>query len=124
MQFEKTCIRVVSQKLQSGISTINIGTRRNPFGQNGLTKIEMNDIKVSQSAPQQLVALPFAYWGPVPAGPENLIIVATPHKLKETPRLLVDTGDFDLDETISGRRQVICGYRIAQLKEVAASSNF
>lgn len=58
------------------------------------------------------------------AGPENLIIVATPHKLKETPRLLVDTGDFDLDETISGRRQVICGYRIAQLKDVAASSNF
>ncbi len=58
------------------------------------------------------------------AGPENLIIVATPHKLKETPRLLVDTGDFDLDETISGRRQVICGYRIAQLKDVVASSNF
>jgi len=55
--------------------------------------------------------------------PENLIIVATPHKLKETPRLLVDTGDSDLDETISGKRQVICGYRIAQLKEVAASSN-
>ncbi len=58
------------------------------------------------------------------AGPENLIIVATPHKLKETPRLLVDTGDLDLDETISGRRQVICGYRMAQLKEIAASSNF
>ena len=58
------------------------------------------------------------------AGPENLIIVATPHKLKETDRLLVDTGDVDLDETISGRRQVICGYRIAQLKEVSASSNF
>jgi predicted polyphosphate/ATP-dependent NAD kinase len=57
------------------------------------------------------------------AGPENLIIVATPHKLKETPRLLVDTGDSDLDETISGRHQVICGYRIAQLKEVVASSN-
>ncbi len=56
------------------------------------------------------------------AGPENLIIVATPHKLKETPRLLVDTGDFDLDETISGKRQVICGYRIAQRKEVVASS--
>jgi len=56
------------------------------------------------------------------AGPENLIIVATPHKLKETPRLLVDTGDVDLDETISGRRQVISGYRIAQLKDVAASS--
>lgn len=56
-------------------------------------------------------------------GPENLIIVATPHKLKETPRLLVDTGDSDLDELTSGKRQVICGYRIAQLKEVAASSD-
>jgi predicted polyphosphate/ATP-dependent NAD kinase len=56
------------------------------------------------------------------AGPENLIIVATPHKLKETPHLLVDTGDQKLDETISGRRQVICGYRIAQLKDVEASS--
>ncbi|HOO53253.1 MAG TPA: ATP-NAD kinase family protein [Methanothrix sp.] len=58
------------------------------------------------------------------AGPENLIIVATPHKLKETDRLLVDTGDPDLDETVSGRRQVICGYRIAQLKDVAASSSY
>jgi len=57
-------------------------------------------------------------------GPENLIIVATPHKLKETPRLLVDTGDPKLDEIISGRRQVISGYRIAQLKDVAASSSF
>jgi predicted polyphosphate/ATP-dependent NAD kinase len=57
-------------------------------------------------------------------GSENLIIVATPHKLKETHRLLVDTGDVDLDETISGRRQVICGYRIAQLKDVAASSSY
>ncbi|HPE64100.1 MAG TPA: ATP-NAD kinase family protein [Methanothrix sp.] len=57
------------------------------------------------------------------AGPENIIIVATPHKLKETPRLLIDTGDVDLDETISGRKQVISGYRIAQLKDVAASSN-
>lgn len=56
------------------------------------------------------------------AGPENLIIVATPHKLKETPRLLVDTGDPEIDEMIAGRRQVICGYRIAQLKDVEASS--
>jgi predicted polyphosphate/ATP-dependent NAD kinase len=55
-------------------------------------------------------------------GPENLIIVATPHKLKETPRLLVDTGDPEIDEMIAGRRQVICAYRIAQLKDVEASS--
>jgi len=56
------------------------------------------------------------------AGPENLIIVATPHKLKETPRLLVDTGDPEIDEMIAGRRQVICGYRMAQLKDLEASS--
>lgn len=55
-------------------------------------------------------------------GPENLIIVATPHKLKETPRLLVETGDPELDEIVSGKRLVICGYRIAQRKEVVASS--
>lgn len=55
-------------------------------------------------------------------GPENLIIVATPHKLKETPRLLVDTGDPELDAVVSGKRLVICGYRIAQRKEVAAAS--
>ncbi|AET65604.1 ATP-NAD kinase family protein [Methanothrix harundinacea] len=55
-------------------------------------------------------------------GPENLIIVATPHKLKETPRLLVDTGDPELDAVVSGKRLVICGYRIAQRKEVASAS--
>jgi len=56
-------------------------------------------------------------------GVENLIIVATPHKLRETPYLLVDTGDIELDKVISGRRQVVTGYRIAQLKDVVASSD-
>ena len=56
-------------------------------------------------------------------GVENLIIVATPHKLRETPHLLVDTGDIQLDKAISGRRQVVTGYRIAQLKDVVASSD-
>jgi len=54
-------------------------------------------------------------------GAENLIIVATPHKLKETPYLLVDTGDYELDKAIAGRRQVVTGYRTAQLKAVVAS---
>jgi len=30
----------------------------------------------------------------------------------------VDTGDPEIDEMIAGRRQVICGYRMAQLKDV------
>jgi hypothetical protein len=34
----------------------------------------------------------------------------------------VDTGDPELDAVVSGRRLVICGYRIAQRKEVAAAS--
>jgi predicted polyphosphate/ATP-dependent NAD kinase len=57
------------------------------------------------------------------AGMENLIIVATPHKLDEIGSLLVDTGDSELDRALSGRRQVITGYRIAQLKRVRAASD-
>lgn len=54
-------------------------------------------------------------------GTENIIIVATPHKLSETPKLRVDTGDAELDKKLSGFRQVICGYRIAQRKKVEAT---
>jgi len=57
------------------------------------------------------------------AGIKNLIVVATPHKLEEIDNLLVDTGDSDLDRELSGRRQVVTGYRIAQLKDVRAASN-
>ena len=57
------------------------------------------------------------------AGIKNLIVVATPHKLEEIDSLLVDTGDSDLDRELSGRRQVVTGYRIAQLKDVRAASN-
>jgi predicted polyphosphate/ATP-dependent NAD kinase len=56
-------------------------------------------------------------------GAENLIIVSTPHKLAELDHLLVFTGDESLDKALAGRRQVVTGYRIAQLKEVAAASN-
>ena len=55
-------------------------------------------------------------------GPENLIIVSTPHKLAELSRLLVDTGDPDLDRSLSGKRQVVTGYRIAQRKDTFAAS--
>jgi predicted polyphosphate/ATP-dependent NAD kinase len=56
-------------------------------------------------------------------GAENLIVVSTPHKLAELPHLLVYTGDPELDRALSGRRQVVTGYRIAQRKDVRAASN-
>jgi predicted polyphosphate/ATP-dependent NAD kinase len=56
-------------------------------------------------------------------GAENLIIVSTPHKLAELDHLLVFTGDESLDKALAGRRQVVTGYRMAQLKEVKAASN-
>jgi predicted polyphosphate/ATP-dependent NAD kinase len=51
-------------------------------------------------------------------GARNLIIVSTPHKLAELDRLFVDTGDRDLDRALSGSRQVVTGYRIAQRKDI------
>jgi predicted polyphosphate/ATP-dependent NAD kinase len=56
-------------------------------------------------------------------GTKNLIVVATPHKLRDTPRLLVDTGDPELDRTLSGSRQVVCGYRLAQLVDVRSAGD-
>lgn len=57
------------------------------------------------------------------AGPENLIIVATPHKLAEIGELLVDSGDPEVDRMLSGTRQVVTGYRIAQRKAVRSASD-
>lgn len=56
-------------------------------------------------------------------GLNRLIVIATPHKLRDLKYLLVDTGDVELDRALSGKRQVIIGYRIAQLKEVRAASD-
>lgn len=55
-------------------------------------------------------------------GIDKLIIISTPHKLAEIPYLLVDTGDEDLDCALAGKRQVVTGYRIAQMKETLAAS--
>jgi predicted polyphosphate/ATP-dependent NAD kinase len=55
-------------------------------------------------------------------GEENLIIVSTPHKMAEIARLLVDTGDADLDALIAKKRLVVVGYRMAQRKETIAAS--
>ena len=51
-------------------------------------------------------------------GVENVIVLATPHKLSETAFLLVDTGSEELDKQLSGYMSVVCGYRMAQRKEV------
>lgn len=49
------------------------------------------------------------------AGPDHLIVVATPGKLAATPTLFVDTGDPALDAAFGERVRVICGYHLAQV---------
>ena len=55
------------------------------------------------------------------AGIQNLIVVATPHKLRETPSLYIDSGDPSLDHEFGDYIQVISGYRIAQRKKISRS---
>ncbi len=43
-------------------------------------------------------------------GPAALMVVATPHKLAALDRLIVDTGDPELDRRLSGMRRVLVGY--------------
>ena len=51
-------------------------------------------------------------------GITNLIIVATPHKLRETPVLYVDSGDSLLDAEFGEKILVVSGYRMAQKKRI------
>jgi len=44
-------------------------------------------------------------------GRENVIVVGTRHKLSDVDCLRVDTGDLELDETLSGYIKVTVGYR-------------
>jgi len=43
-------------------------------------------------------------------GLENVLIIATPTKLAETPVLRSDSGDIDLDRRLCGYRKVLIGY--------------
>ncbi len=51
-------------------------------------------------------------------GVKNIIVVATSSKLAGTENLLVDTGDRELDEELSGYRNIICDYRMGQRKKI------
>lgn len=51
-------------------------------------------------------------------GMKNLIVIATPHKLAQTPQLYIDSGDAALDREFGDTIQVISGYRIAQRKKI------
>lgn len=47
-------------------------------------------------------------------GTNNLMILATPHKLMETQILKTDTGDPELDEELRGYQRVILGYGVTR----------
>jgi predicted polyphosphate/ATP-dependent NAD kinase len=52
----------------------------------------------------------------------NIIVVATPHKLAETPLLFVDTGDRELDAEFGEYLSVVSGYHIAQRKRIGSGT--
>ncbi|MDW5563687.1 MAG: ATP-NAD kinase family protein [Methanomassiliicoccus sp.] len=51
-------------------------------------------------------------------GVRNVIILATPIKMKETKTLRVDTGDAELDEELRGYGKVIIGWGLQQVAPV------
>ena len=51
-------------------------------------------------------------------GPENIIVVATPTKLRSLRVLRVDTGDPELDKQLAGWRRVLTGYAAYKLVKV------
>lgn len=56
-------------------------------------------------------------------GLDNLIVVASPNKLRETPILYVDSGDPDLDAEFGDTILVVSGYRMAQRKRIHQHEN-
>ncbi len=52
-------------------------------------------------------------------GRENVVVVATPTKLRHTPTLRADTGDKALDDSFTGMIRVVIGYRRRRMVRVA-----
>jgi len=48
----------------------------------------------------------------------NIIVVATPYKLSQTPEVFIDSGDPDLDRRFGETILVVSGYRVAQRKRI------
>jgi len=55
-------------------------------------------------------------------GPESLLVVATPTKLRGLKKLLVDTGDPGLDTRLSGHVRVLVGYNRFRIVPVRPGS--
>ncbi len=51
-------------------------------------------------------------------GIENIVVIATPSKLRETPVIRVDTGDPQLDRAFRGSIKVVTGYKRRRLVPV------
>jgi len=51
-------------------------------------------------------------------GKENVWVLATPHKLRATPTLKVDTDDAELDREFRGYIRVITGYRQSRMVKI------
>jgi predicted polyphosphate/ATP-dependent NAD kinase len=51
-------------------------------------------------------------------GIENIIVAATSKKMFQTPRLMVDTGDRNVDQLLSGYHKVITGYHEMRMVKV------
>jgi predicted polyphosphate/ATP-dependent NAD kinase len=51
-------------------------------------------------------------------GVDNIRIIATPHKMSQTPRLRIDTGDEELDRMLSGYQKVIIGHHEMRMARV------
>ncbi|NYT05401.1 MAG: ATP-NAD kinase family protein [Methanomicrobiales archaeon] len=56
------------------------------------------------------------------AGPESLIVVATPGKLAATPRLCADVGDPALEASLGRSLLVVSGYRMAERKPLCTGA--
>ena len=51
-------------------------------------------------------------------GKERIHVVSTPHKLRETPKLLLDTGDPALDEALAGFYKITVGFETSRVTRV------
>lgn len=54
-------------------------------------------------------------------GKDNLQVVASPHKLRDTPKLLLDTGRPELDKALSGFYKVMIGFNASRMTQVEAA---